>query len=81
MRNCNTKIFKPVMMKKNRLQETDRKKSYQSPMVTIIYMEHKLSLLNSSNEGLNYEDMFSPPTQNNPVNDLIINEDPFTIIP
>ena len=81
MRNYNTKIFNPVMMKKNRLRETDRKKLYQSPMATIIYMEHKMSLLNSSNEGLDYEDLFSSPAQNNPVNDLIINEDHFAIIP
>ena len=54
--------------------------TYVSPKVTVYNLEPQLCLLVVSNEGLGYEDLFSMPAQNNPVNYPIINEEPFKII-
>jgi hypothetical protein len=50
---------------------------YVSPKITVYTLKSQQCLLVASNEGLGYEDLFSMPVQNYPVNDLIINEEPF----
>lgn len=54
--------------------------TYVTPRVTVYTFELQMCLLVGSNEGLGYEDLFSLSAQNNPVNDFIINEEPFKII-
>lgn len=50
------------------------KKNYLSPVVKVYKFELANTLLVASNEGLDYEDLFS--SQQN-----IINEDPFQLFP
>lgn len=51
-------------------------KAYEAPKVTIITLGSRQCLLVTSNEGLGYEDLFSPAP-----NALPPNEEPFEIIP
>ena len=51
-------------------------KTYESPKVTITTLCSNQCLLITSNEGLGYEDLFSPAP-----NAFSIDEDLFTIIP
>ena len=50
------------------------KKSYLPPVVTMVKLSLSFTLLVTSNEGLNYEDLFAP--QQN-----LFNEEPFQLMP
>ena len=51
-------------------------KAYEAPKVTIITLGSLQCLLVTSNEGLGYEDLFSPAA-----NAFLPDEEPFEIIP
>lgn len=51
-------------------------KVYEAPKVTIVSFNSQQCLLITSNEGLGYEDLFSPAP-----NAFSTDEDPFAILP